>query len=259
MISQGWHGWDAYAKFYDWENARTAGRRDVGFWRGFCLRHGGRVLELGSGTGRVTAPLARAGVPLVGVDRSAPMLAYSRRRLRRLPVDRRAALVRGDVRSLPFSEDAFDIVLAPYGLLQSLLRDVDLRRTLEDVTRVLRPGGKFGLELVPDVPNWREYSRHVTLTGRLGRAGPPVALVESVRHDRRKRLTVFEHEYVEGRGPSRQVHRFTITFRSLPPKAMILRLERAGFRIDALLGGYDGRPWDDRADAWIVLATNACR
>ena len=30
--TEGWHGWDAYARFYDWENAQTVGRRDVRFW-----------------------------------------------------------------------------------------------------------------------------------------------------------------------------------------------------------------------------------
>ena len=28
---EGWSGWDEYAPFYDWENARTIGRRDVAF------------------------------------------------------------------------------------------------------------------------------------------------------------------------------------------------------------------------------------
>jgi hypothetical protein len=32
------------------------------------------------------------------------------------------------------------------------------------------------------------------------------------------------------------------------------RLERAGFRIDALLGDYEGGPLDLRADVWIILA-----
>src|SRR6185503_3927710 len=72
--SEGWKGWDEYAPFYDWENARTLGRRDVGFWRRFAAKAGGPVLELGSGTGRVTVPLARAGANVVGIDRSAAML-----------------------------------------------------------------------------------------------------------------------------------------------------------------------------------------
>ena len=75
---EGWQGWDEYAPFYDWENAQTLGRRDVPFWRRVASAAGGPVLELGCGTGRVSLPLARAGVELVGIDRSAPMLARRR-------------------------------------------------------------------------------------------------------------------------------------------------------------------------------------
>src|SRR6266566_1324936 len=77
---QGWEGWDEYAPFYDWENAQTLGRRDVPFWRRIALEADGSVLELGCGTGRVSLPLARAGVSLVGIDRSAPMLDRAARR-----------------------------------------------------------------------------------------------------------------------------------------------------------------------------------
>jgi SAM-dependent methyltransferase len=77
--SEGWQGWDEYAPFYDWENARTQGRRDVPFWRRLTSGVGGLVLELGSGTGRLSLPLARAGASLVGIDRSAPMLSRAGR------------------------------------------------------------------------------------------------------------------------------------------------------------------------------------
>src|SRR2546425_3012707 len=79
-VPDGSEGWDAYAPFYDWENARTLGRRDVPFWRRLASSAEGRVLELGCGTGRVSLPLARSGVRLVGVDRSAAMLARAGRR-----------------------------------------------------------------------------------------------------------------------------------------------------------------------------------
>jgi len=34
----------------------------------------------------------------------------------------------------------------------------------------------------------------------------------------------------------------------------IARIERAGFRIESILGDYRGGPWDVRADVWVVLA-----
>src|SRR5262249_21004863 len=81
VTREGWTGWDAYAPFYDWENARTLGRKDVPFWRDVATQTRGPVLELGCGTGRISLPLARAGVRLVGVDRSAQMLARASRRV----------------------------------------------------------------------------------------------------------------------------------------------------------------------------------
>jgi ubiquinone/menaquinone biosynthesis C-methylase UbiE len=248
---EGWHGWDDYAPFYDWENARTLGRRDVPFWTRVARRASGRVLELGCGTGRVSLPLARASVDLVGIDRSAEMLA----RVPRRAADEAVALprfVRGDIRRLPFPGGAFSMVIAPYGILQSLIRASDLDATLASVARVLAPNGTFGLDLVPDVPKWREYTNRVQLQGRLG--GAHLTLVESVRQDRRRHLTTFEQCYIERRGGRKAEHRFELTFRTLTVRAMTQKLERAGFTVTAALGDYEGRPWDARADVWIILA-----
>jgi hypothetical protein len=38
---------------------------------------------------------------------------------------------------------------------------------------------------------------------------------------------------------------------------MTSRLARAGFVVDHVLGDYRGRPWDERADVWIILARRA--
>jgi len=251
---EGWEGWDQYAPFYDWENARTLGRRDVPFWRRIALAATGSVLELGCGTGRISLPLARAGVNLVGIDRSAPMLERLRAAAaRRRRIGGALRLVRGDIRFLPYESSTFDTVIAPYGILQSLLADRDLSATLESVARVLAPGGTFGLDLVPDVPNWREYSNRVQLRGRAAR-GVHLTLIESVHQDRSRRLTTFEQRYIERRNGRSTEHRFALTFRTLTVKRMRDRLDRAGFAVDRVLGDYRGRPWDERADVWIILA-----
>ena len=252
--TEGWEGWDDYAPFYDWENARTLGRRDVPFWRNLARHVGGLVLELGCGTGRISIPLGRAGVPLVGIDRSVPMLARARQRVRRsrLPNVR---LVRGDIRMLPFTSAPFSMVMAPYGMLQSLLRERDLAATLASVHRVLRRGGILGIELVADLPAWEEYRKRISLKGwRARRGGAHVTLVETVRQDRARHLTIFDQEFTERRGRVSRSRRFALTFRTLSVPQMVRRLEKAGFDVTALLGDYRGGPWDPRAEVWMILA-----
>ena len=253
---EGHEGWDEYAPFYDWENARTLGRRDLPFWRTLAVAQGGRVLELGCGTGRLTIPLGRAGVRVVGIDRSAPMLARARQRVVRGRLGDRVQLVRGDIRSLPFRRRApFSLVIAPYGMLQSLLRERDLAATLAAVHGALQRGGTFGVELVADLPAWDEYQKRVSLSGwRRQRGGAHVTLVETVRQDRARRLTIFDQEFTERRGSKRTTRRFALTFRTLSVPQVRARLEKAGFEVTALLGDYRGGPWDPRADVWMVLA-----
>jgi ubiquinone/menaquinone biosynthesis C-methylase UbiE len=257
---KGWQGWDEYAPFYDWENRRTIGRQDVAFWRRVAGRVKGRVLELGCGTGRVSLPLARAGIPLVGVDRSAAMLSRAARRvatLRRSYGRRRQlaiSFVRGDITALPFRDGKFGMVLAPYGVLQSLLATRDLTAALASARRVLRRGGTLGIDLVPDVPKWREYKNRVQMRGQAA-GGRHLTLVESVRQDRKRGLTTFEQRYLERRGRRVEESAFRITFRTLPVRRMIAHLRRVGFEVNAVLGDYRGRPWDERAEVWILLAT----
>jgi SAM-dependent methyltransferase len=215
--------WDSYAPYYDWENARTLGRRDLPFWRDLILRIDRPALELGCGTGRLLAPMARAGGSLTGIDLSEPMLARARKRLTRLPRATRPALVRGDIRALPFRRRSFGA------------------------------GGVLGIDLVPDLPRWEPYERKVSLRGRLN-TRTTLTLVETVRQDRRRGLTHFDEEFVERRGRTATRRRFTLSFRTVPMSDLCARVEAAGFRIEALLGSYRGQPWDPRAEVWVVLA-----
>lgn len=273
------------------------GRRDIPFWRNLAVQAGGPVLELGCGTGRISLPLGRAGVQLVGIDRSEPMLVRARARVRRAKLTGTArggtasggtvpggsvSLVRGDIRHLPFAppastsapvrgprarrpaapvrrspkgEGGFAMVMAPYGVLQSLLQERDLAATLKAVHGVLQPGGTLGLELVADLPSWEEYRKRVSLDGWRGRkGGTRVTLVETVRQDKARQRTIFDQTFTERRGRTSRVHRFSLTFRTLSVPQMTRRLEKAGFEVTALLGDYRGGPWDPRAEVWVVLA-----
>jgi SAM-dependent methyltransferase len=107
---------------------------------------GGRVLELGVGTGRLAVPMAAAGLHVVGVDSSTAMLA----RLADRDSAGAVGVVCGDmVDDLP--DGPFDAALIAYNTIFNLLDEATQQRCFVEVGRRLRPGGAFVVEaFVPD-------------------------------------------------------------------------------------------------------------
>lgn len=96
-----------------------------------------RFLELGVGTGRIALPLIERGHRYTGVDLSEAMMDQLRAKLP--PRAPHATLVHGDVTSLPFPDDSFDVVLEfhVFHLVP------DWRGALREAQRVLGPRGLF--------------------------------------------------------------------------------------------------------------------
>jgi SAM-dependent methyltransferase len=98
------------------------------------LRDRGRVLEVGVGTGLLALRLHEAGVPVSGLDLSAPMLAKLVEKAGGAPP---FPLVRADATTMPFGDRAFG---AAY--LRWVLHLIpDWRAVLAEMARVVRPGG----------------------------------------------------------------------------------------------------------------------
>jgi SAM-dependent methyltransferase len=70
------------------------------------------VLDVPSGTGRLSFDLAAAGFRVTGADVSEAMLERSRAKARSLPDDRRPTFRHGDAEALPFDVDVFDAVVS---------------------------------------------------------------------------------------------------------------------------------------------------
>ena len=132
--------WDRVAPYYDDWIPPDAG--DVEFYVEEARRCDGPVVELGPGTGRVTLPLARAGVRVIGVDWSAEMLEICRRRAAEEGVAENLDLRVGDFRRPPVDERV-GLVICPFRSFMHLPTDADRRQALRAVHRMLQPGGRF--------------------------------------------------------------------------------------------------------------------
>ena len=130
-----------------------------------------RVLDVATGTAAVAIELVRQhGCSVVGLDQSPEMLAEGRDRVGRAGLADRIELVEGRAEQLPFADGEFDAMTFTY-----LLRYVDdPEATLEELARVVRPGGtiaslEFGVPpgLLPRW-GWRAYLRvGLPLAGRV--------------------------------------------------------------------------------------------
>jgi SAM-dependent methyltransferase len=124
------------------------------------LRGRGRCLEVGVGTGLVALPLSEAGVPMVGVDISAPMLGKLVEKAGGLAP---FPLVLGDATRLPFADDSFGGVI-----LRHVLHLIpDWERVVDETTRVVSSGGVVIVSR-GDIPaEWREVTdRFTRLVGK---------------------------------------------------------------------------------------------
>src|SRR5262245_56439435 len=123
-------------------------RLDVAFFLDEAVGAGGPVLELGCGTGRVLIPIARAGVEIVGVDASAPMLNICRDRLLQEleAVQARVTLVHADMRSFALDR-RFTLATIPFRPFQHLLTVDDQLACLSAIRRHLVDGGRLILDL----------------------------------------------------------------------------------------------------------------
>ena len=140
--------WDQHASAYDremdfFERVLFGDGRQ---WA--CAQASGRVLEVAIGTGR-NLEFYPPKVRITGLEFSPAMLAIARERARQL--GRQVQLLLGDAQALEFADGSFDTVVCTL----SLCSIADERRSLAEMQRVLRPGGRLVLlDHVAGEPSW---------------------------------------------------------------------------------------------------------
>lgn len=246
------------AAYYD--HAYKRRRQDVAFYVALAKRHGGPVLELGAGSGRVTLALAEAGIDVVGVEPVAAMRARALVKARALDEAARAHfhMRAGDARSVRLRR-RFPLVIAPFNVFMHLYTRRDLERALATVLAHLAPGGRFVFDVL--TPDLRAMIRD---PGRLYR-GPAVRL-DGRRYDY---FEAFDYDALQ------QVQLVSMVFqsldeledlRSLPlsqrqffPEELAMLLHYNGFEVQTRHGDFSGGPLTAESESQIVVAVKAVR
>jgi SAM-dependent methyltransferase len=130
--------YDSIAGIYDPWSASVV--EDITFYVDEAKRHGGPVVELAVGSGRIAVPIARAGITVIGVDLSPGMLAVASAFGEEHGVSDLLDLRIGDLREPPVDETV-PLVICPFRSLLHMPDENEKLRALRAAHALLEPGG----------------------------------------------------------------------------------------------------------------------
>ena len=199
----------------------------------------GAALELAIGTGRVAIPLRQRGVPVSGVEISAPMLA----RLREKASEAEIPVVLGDMTQARVP-GRFSLVFLVYNGISNVLTQAEQVECFRNAARHLAPGGRFLIELwVPELrrlPPGQQATVFATEPGYIGL--DTVDLLNQI---------VVSHHFRFGDG--NQAELFRSPHRYAWPSELDLMAQLAGFSLESRHADWLGTPFTAESRSHISV------
>ena len=229
---QEWFG-EEYLELYSHRDPGEA-REHVAFVETLFEASPRAVLDLACGSGRHTAALRERGFRALGCDLSLTLLAQSPDLPR----------VGGDMRCLPFADETFDWVLNFFTSFGYFDQERQNFRVLEEIVRVLAPGGRYLIDLMnldATLAGLREHE-----TRRVGEKG--VEIRRWWDPDARRVM-----KRIRIGSPSRATRTYLESVRAYTREEVAIGLQWAGLELDELFGNFRGDPYGDDSERLILV------
>lgn len=223
-----------------------------------------RVLELGCGTGRVLLALTRRADYVLGVDLSQSMLAICDRKLTDAGMPTlRARTMCADITTLDVTdhEPGFDLVCAPFRVMQNLETDAQVDGLMRAINRHLKPGGEAILNTFKPRGGFAELEAFWSVRDGVAPCWTKpygdgsVTLSDDCRVYRKDPLAVYPkliYRRYDKAGNQTDEAVLDIVMRVWQAGELIDLVERHGFRVSKRFGGYHGEAWGEGPE--LVLA-----
>lgn len=207
------------------------------------------VLDVGSGTGRLSVRLAAAGHRVVGAEPAPGMLKVARSR----PGGDRVRWVEASATDIDLP-DRFDLIVMTGHVFQVFRSDDEVVAVLSNLRRHLAPGGRISFEsrnvAAREWENWTAAMTNETVI--VDGVGPVECCFDVTRVD--LPLVTYETRF---RFPDGSSHAAPDTLRFHAPAGLVALVERSGLRVAEAYGDFDRSPLTDASPEIVIVAVSA--
>jgi len=234
---------DYQAEYYD---VFTTAIDDIIFYEQFITPQTS-ILELGCGSGRVTAGLMNKAHSVTGVDLSEAMLARAVKKIE----NSRVQFIVGDITTIAL-DSQFDLIIAPFRVFQALTTCVQVRKLFEVIRRHLTAEGTAILNVFnPKLPAEQmetEWPQEEQEAGRCELSNGDVLVMSDFRDRIDAKRQVIYPELIYRRYRNNKLineHINSICMRYYYPDEFLQVITDNGFHITGTWGGYKDETYGD--------------
>ena len=225
---------EEYLELYSHRDGSEAERHVDFVERCLGVPRPGAILDLACGAGRHTQALRRRGYRALGIDLSRTLLARMQ-----------GPRVAGDMRRLPFAAESFGQVLNFFTSFGYFEKERENFLVLEEIARILTPGGSFLIDLMNPDPVLAGLKPHEVQEPGGGRRVEIERRFDGERKRINKRITVLD----AGRPP----RTFLESVRVYQPDEVVIGLRWAGLEVDRLYGNFHGELYARDSERLILV------
>jgi SAM-dependent methyltransferase len=239
-----------YARFYDLIYHQLRDSVDKEFFLKELKQVKGKVLEIGTGTGRFFVEALNQGVDIYGIDISKSMIDVL---LGKLETEQHKRISLQNMVDFHY-DDRFELIAAPFRVMMHLLGKKEQLAALNNAYRHLKPGGRFIFDaFIPDLRQLINGLDNHTDFDAEYESGKRIKRIVSTNPDLLNQLIniTFRLEWDEDDGLKQEEWKFPLRYFFRYELEHLI--ERSDFKHYKILGDYHGKELDANSKEFIII------
>lgn len=239
---------DIYSDPRLYDAAHVWKTNDIEFISNYATQHCGLILEMASGTGRLSVPLINKGLNYTGVELSKPFVEYTRKKLKAYNTNH--SIIQGDMKNISLDKK-YNFIFIAFNSICHLLTNKDLLKFFKCVHNHLMDDGLFLIDTFVPNPIFLYRPKIKTFVMEFVLPNGEHCMVNEI--NQYNPSTQINH--IKWLFESSTVDEFLFDMHMIYPDTMDRLLTDSGFIIKKKFGDYEKSPFSSESHLQIYLCT----